>query len=72
MCKHPDDVMQLGVTIWEIASGLMPVRGKMDTPSEKECPAEIAVLISDLMRRDPRLRPSAAEAYRCQPYMPEL
>lgn len=52
------------VTCWEIATGLMPIRGQMTPPTEEECPRQVTQLIADLMKRDPRARPSAAEAFR--------
>ena len=54
----------VAVTCWEIATGLMPVRGHLTPPTKEECPREVAKLIADLMRRDPHSRPSAASAYR--------
>ena len=54
----------VAVTCWEIATGLMPVRGHLTPPTKDECPREVAKLIADLMRRDPHSRPSAASAYR--------
>jgi len=42
-CSEKVDCYSLGVTCWEIASGLMPIRGQMSAVSEEECPMEVRI-----------------------------
>ena len=55
----------LGVVIWEIATGEVPMRGNIMAPEcPRQCPCEVAQIVEECMRRDPAARPSPKEVFR--------
>jgi hypothetical protein len=63
-CTEKVDMYSLGIVLWEIVTGDMPRRGftTLPPPSER-CPAELAALIQECTVADPKIRPTAKEAY---------
>ncbi|GAB4820308.1 hypothetical protein N2152v2_007354 [Parachlorella kessleri] len=56
------DIYSWGVVLWEIATGLTPVRGDMrDLRVPEECPAEVADLYRRCTAPEPASRPTARE-----------
>ncbi|KAK9800309.1 hypothetical protein WJX73_010786 [Symbiochloris irregularis] len=63
-CTDKVDIYSLGVVLWEIVTGDLPVRGSIVAPSvPQQCPIEVADLISDCMKKDPASRPTPGEVY---------
>lgn len=60
VCRQAD-VWSLGVVIWEIATGAVPVRGAMRAlQAPGDCPVAVAALVAACMAARPAARPSAA------------
>ena len=63
----------LGVVLWEIATGEVPIRGSIVTPQVPgQCPAEVAQIVQECMRRDPAARPTPGDVFRCDACLPFL
>ena len=51
-----------GVVLWEIATGDVPVRGRMrPLQAGRDCPADVVALVESCMDPDPAQRPSAQQ-----------
>jgi len=63
-CTFKADIFSLGVTLWEICTHEVPVRGQLrDINVPEECPQAISDLIDACMQPRPEDRPSAKQVF---------
>lgn len=64
-CSEKVDIYSLGVCLWEVVTQEVPMRGNLRDPVvPRECPKEIADLITACRQRDQSKRPTAKEVCR--------
>jgi tRNA A-37 threonylcarbamoyl transferase component Bud32 len=63
-CSAASDVYSLGVCLWELVMREMPLRGRLSKPKcPQDCPQPVADLITQCLKTDPELRPTAREVH---------
>lgn len=64
-CSEKVDIYSLGVCLWEVVTQEVPMRGNLRDPVvPRECPQEIADLMTACRQRDQSKRPTAKEVCR--------
>ena len=61
-CSEKVDLYSLGVVLWEVCTGEVPVRGEMrPLVAPADCPAQVVELYERCTAEAPEQRPTAAE-----------